>query len=124
MILELVFTYNFVGNLDTDSIFTQTSLSLVDTVTNTKADMKIPARFTGGISFALDEAYNFYFDFLFQPMSKYSFNSQPDVEFERCNSKYSLRISNSDLENMVGMTTMEQIMWRFGLSYEQTQYVL
>ena len=118
--LRVGFSYNFVGNLDTDSIFTQTSLSLVDTVTNTKADMKIPARITGGISFALEEEYNFYLDLLFQPMSQYSFNGQPDQ-----NLKDAIRY-NANFEykprRQVGMTTLEQIIWRFGLSYEQTQY--
>ena len=118
--LRIGLSYNFVGNLDTDSIFTQTSLSLVDTVTNTKADMKIPARITGGISFALEEEYNFYLDLLFQPMSQYSFNGQPDQ-----NLKDAIRY-NANFEykprRQVGMTTLEQIIWRFGLSYEQTQY--
>jgi len=119
--LRFGFSYNYVGNLDTDSIFTQTSLFLVDTVTVSKAEMVIPARFTGGISFALDESYNFNFDYMFQPMSKYSFNSQPDVNL-RDASRYSLAFEFKP-KKMVGMTTMEQIMWRFGLSYEQTQYV-
>ena len=118
--LRIGFTYNFVGNLDTDSIFTQTSLSLVDTVTNTKADMKIPARFTGGISFALEEEYNFYLDFLFQPMSQYSFNGQPDQNLKDA-IKYNANFEYKP-RRQVGMTTMEQIIWRFGLSYEQTQY--
>jgi hypothetical protein len=83
--------------------------------------MVIPARFTGGISFALDESYNFNFDYMFQPMSKYSFNSQPDVNLKDA-SKYSMGFEFRP-KKMVGMTTMEQIMWRFGLSYEQTQYV-
>jgi hypothetical protein len=119
--LRFGFSYNYVGNLDTDSIFTQTSLFLVDTVTISKAEMEIPARFTAGISFALDESYNFNFDYMFQPMSKYSFNSQPDVNL-RDASRYSLAFEFKP-KKMVGMTTMEQIMWRFGLSYEQTQYV-
>lgn len=119
--LRFGFSYNYVGNLDTDSIFTQTSLFLVDTVTISKAEMKIPARFTGGISFALDESYNFNLDYMFQPMSKYSFNSQPDVNLKDA-SKYSLGFEFRP-KKVVGMTTMEQIMWRFGLSYEQTQYV-
>jgi hypothetical protein len=119
--LRFGFSYNYVGNLDTDSIFTQTSLFLVDTVTISKAEMVIPARFTGGISFALDESYNFNFDYMFQPMSKYSFNNQPDVNL-RDASRYSLGFEFRP-KKMVGMTTMEQIMWRFGVSYEQTQYV-
>ncbi len=118
--LRIGFTYNFVGNLDTDSIFTQTSLSLVDTVINTKADMKIPARITGGISFALEEEYNFYLDLLFQPMSQYSFNGQPDQNLKVA-IKYNANFEYKP-KRQAGMTTLEQIIWRFGLSYEQTQY--
>lgn len=118
--LRIGFSYSFVGNLNTDSIFTQTSLSLVDSITNTKADMKIPARITGGISFALEEEYNFYLDFLFQPMSQYSFNSQPDGNLKDA-IKYNANFEYKP-KRQAGMTTLEQIIWRFGLSYEQTQY--
>jgi hypothetical protein len=118
--LRIGFSYNFVSNLNTDSIFTQTSLSLVDSITNTKADMKIPARITGGISFALEEEYNFYLDFLFQPMSQYSFNSQPDGNLKDA-IKYNANFEYKP-KRQAGMTTLEQIIWRFGLSYEQTQY--
>ncbi len=118
--LRIGFSYSFVGNLNTDSIFTQTSLSLVDSITNTKADMKIPARITGGISFALEEEYNFYLDFLLQPMSQYSFNSQPDGNLKDA-IKYNANFEYKP-KRQAGMTTLEQIIWRFGLSYEQTQY--
>jgi len=114
------FTYNYTGNLNTDSIFTQTSLFLVDTVTISNAEMKIPSRFTGGISFALQETYNFNFDFMFQPMSKYSFNNRPDVSLKDA-SKYSAAFEYKP-KRIIGMTEWEQIIWRFGLSYEQTQY--
>jgi hypothetical protein len=118
--LRIGFSYNFVGNLDTDSIFTQTSLSLVDSITNTKADMQIPARITGGISFVLEEEYNFYLDLLFQPMSQYSFNSQSDGNLKDA-IKYNANFEYKP-KRQAGMTTLEQIIWRFGLSYEQTQY--
>jgi len=118
--LRIGFSYNFVGNLDTDSIFTQTSLSLVDSITNTKADMQIPARITGGISFVLEEEYNFYLDLLFQPMSQYSFNSQSDGNLKDA-IKYNANFEYKP-KRQAGMTILEQIIWRFGLSYEQTQY--
>ncbi|MCU0344067.1 MAG: hypothetical protein MUF28_09635 [Ignavibacterium sp.] len=118
--LRLGFSYSYVGDLDTDSLFTQTSLFLVDSITNTKAEMKIPARITAGISFAIEEEYNFALDFLFQPMSQYSFNGQPDG-----NLKDDIRYSTAfeyKPRRTLGMSTWEQIIWRFGLSYEQTQY--
>jgi hypothetical protein len=119
--LRIGFTYNYAGNLNTDSIFTQTSLFLVDTVSSSSADMKIPSRFAGGISFALQEAYNFNIDFMFQPMSKYSFNNRSDVNLKDA-AKYSAAFEYKP-KRIVGMTEWEQIIWRFGLSYEQTQYV-
>jgi hypothetical protein len=118
--LRIGFSYNYVGNLNTDSLFTQTSLFLVDSITNTKAEMKIPPRITGGISFAIEESYNFYLDMLFQPMSDYSFNGQPDPNLKdetRYTASFEFKPKRS-----IGMTTLEQIIWRMGLSYEQTQY--
>lgn len=118
--LRLGFSYSYVGDLDTDSLFTQTSLFLVDSITNTKAEMKIPARITTGISFAIEEEYNFALDFLFQPMSQYSFNGQPDGNLKD-DIRYSAAFEYKP-RRTVGMSTWEQIIWRFGLSYEQTQY--
>jgi hypothetical protein len=118
--LRLGFSYSYVGDLDTDSLFTQTSLFLVDSITNTKAEMKIPARITTGISFAIEQEYNFALDFLFQPMSQYSFNGQPDGNLKD-DVRYSAAFEYKP-KRTVGMSTWEQIIWRFGLSYEQTQY--
>ena len=53
-------------------------------------------------------------------MSQYSFNGQPDQNLKDA-IRYSANFEYKP-RRQVGMTTLEQIIWRFGLSYEQTQY--
>jgi len=119
--LRIGLAYNYVGNLNTDTLFTQTSLFLVDTVAISNTEMKIPARFTGGISFVLQDSYCFNLDYMFQPMSKYNFNNKADINLKDA-ARYSAAFEYKPKKS-VGMTELEQMVWRFGLSYEQTQYV-
>ncbi|MFZ1520068.1 MAG: hypothetical protein WAU11_14920 [Ignavibacteriaceae bacterium] len=119
--LRIGLAYNYVGNLNTDTLFTQTSLFLVDTVAISNTEMKIPARFTGGISFVLQDSYCFNLDYMFQPMSKYKFNNKADINLKDA-ARYSAAFEYKPKKS-VGMTELEQMVWRFGLSYEQTQYV-
>lgn len=119
--LRIGLSYNYIGKLNTDTLFTQTSLFLVDTVAISQTEMKIPARFTGGISFVLQDSYCFNFDYMFQPMSKYNFNNNTDINLKDA-SRYSAAFEYKPKKS-IGMTEWEQMVWRFGLSYEQTQYV-
>lgn len=119
--LRIGLAYNYVGNLNTDTLFTQTSLFLVDTVAISNTEMKIPARFTGGISFVLQDSYCFNLDYMFQPMSKYNFNNKADINLKDA-ARYSAAFEYKPKKS-VGMTELEQMVWRFGLSYEQTQYI-
>lgn len=119
--LRIGVSYQYIGNLNTDTVFTQTSLFLVDTVTFSQTETKIPARITGGISFAFKESYNFNLDFMYQPMSNFRFNNREETNLRDAN-KFSAAFEYKAKKNM-GMTTWEQIVWRFGLSYEQTQYI-
>ena len=118
--LRLGFSFNYIGNLNTDTLLTSTSLFLVDTIASTSTETKIPVRFNGGISFALNDSYNFSLDFMFQPMSEYRFNYLNDIHLRNA-SKYSAAFEYKPKKS-IGMTYWEQIIWRFGLSYEQTQY--
>ena len=119
--LRIGFSYQYIGNLNTDTVFTQTSLFLVDTVAFSQTETKIPARFIGGISFAFNDSYNINLDFMYQPMSDYTFNNNLDTHLRDAN-RLSAAFEYKAKKNM-GMTTFEQIVWRFGLSYEQTQYI-
>lgn len=114
-------SFNYLGKLNTDSIYTATSQFLLDTIAIAETEMRIPARFNGGISFAFAESYNVSLDFMFQPMSKFSFNNQSEANLRDAN-KFSAAFEYRP-KRTIGMTTWEQIVWRFGLSYEQTQYI-
>ncbi|MDP2366032.1 MAG: hypothetical protein Q8M94_19950 [Ignavibacteria bacterium] len=118
--LRLGFSFNYIGNLNTDTLLTSTSLFLVDTVAFASTETKIPVRFNGGISFVFDESYNISLDYMYQPMSEYSFNYLKDSHLRNM-AKYSAALEYKPKKS-AGMTNWEQIIWRFGLSYEQTQY--
>ena len=118
--LRFGLSFNYFGKLNTDTLLTATSLFLVDTISTASTETKIPFRINSGISFAFDESYNISLDYMFQPMTDYTFNYQNDTHL-RDAAKYSAAIEYRPKKS-VGMTTWEQISWRFGLSYEQTQY--
>ncbi|HCY77322.1 MAG TPA: hypothetical protein DHV28_15505 [Ignavibacteriales bacterium] len=118
--LRLGFSFNYIANLNTDTLYTSTSLYLVDTLAIAKTEMQVPTRFNSGISFVLGEAYNISLDYMFQPMSKFSFDNKPEVNLRDAN-KLSAAFEYKP-KRTIGMTTWEQIVWRAGLSYEQTQY--
>ncbi|MCL5029739.1 MAG: outer membrane protein transport protein [Bacteroidetes bacterium] len=118
--LRLGLSLNYISTLSTDTLLTSTSAVRTDTIGEGTTQMKIPLRLTAGLSFALDQKYIFSFDAATQAWSQYSFNG----------------IQSSDLRNAlklsagfefrpkvdIGTTAWEQIIWRAGFSYEQTQY--
>ncbi|HMN25147.1 MAG TPA: hypothetical protein PKE38_11630 [Ignavibacteriaceae bacterium] len=119
--LRFGLSFNYLGNLNTDSIYTSTAQFILDTISIAEAEMKIPARLNAGISFAFSGEYNVSFDYMLQPMSKFSFNNKPDENLRDAN-KFSAAFEFKPMRK-IGMTNWEQIVWRFGLSYEQTKYI-
>lgn len=83
--LRFGLSFNYLGSLNTDTIYTSLSLFLLDTLALAKTEMTIPARFNAGISFAFAEQYNVNLDYMYQPMSKYTFNNQSDVNLRDIN---------------------------------------
>jgi len=118
--LRLGFSYNFVGDLNTDTIYTSTSNYLVDTTSSGTTKLQIPERFNGGISFGITDEYNFNIDYMYQQFSKFKFNDAANSNLRDAN-KFSAAFEYKP-RRAVGQTTWEQIVWRVGLSYEQTQY--
>ncbi len=119
--LRLGASFNYLGKMNTDSIFTSTSQYLLDTISISQTEMKIPARFNIGISFVFSDVYNVNFDYMLQPMSKFTLNNQVENNLRDAN-KFGAAFEYKPVRK-IGMTTWEQIIWRFGLSYEQTQYI-
>lgn len=115
-------TYNYVSNLKTDTVLTSRTTLGTDTVASGIVDMKIPGRLTAGLSFVLNKNYLLSLDYAFQPWENYSFNN---ITFHnlRNSSKVSLGFEYKP-EIKPGINFWEQVIWRAGLSYEQTQYLI
>ena len=82
--------------------------------------MKIPLRISAGLSMVLDKKYLLSLDASSQAWSNYAFNDVKSSDLRN-----ELRLSAGfeyRPKQELGLTTWQQIIWRAGLSYEQTQY--
>jgi hypothetical protein len=118
--LRVGFSINYLADLDTDTLLTSTSLIFVDTIGYSSVRMNVPPRINGGISFVFDNEYNINVDYAYQAWSNYTLNNRFDENL-RDASKISAALEYKPKRGL-GMSVWEQIIWRAGLSYEQTQY--
>jgi len=118
--LRLSASANLINTLNTDTSLTTTSSSLIDTIGIGVTDLKVPYKITIGTAVTLSSQYSFLLDYIYQPWSKFELN-----EFNQSNlddvQKVSLGFEYRALKEP-GISFWEQIIWRAGLSYEQTQY--
>ncbi len=110
----------FSTNLKTDTSLIISSSASGDTLSNSSVNMFIPYRFAAGASFILSNKYLFTLDYLVQPWSQYSLNGNTS-SYLRNSSKFSAGFEYKP-EKQVGQSFWDEIIWRLGLSYEQTQY--
>jgi hypothetical protein len=118
--LRLGFSVSIMSKLDTDTLYTSTSNFLVDTIASGKVETEIPLRINSGISFTISDQYNVNLDYMFQDFSKYKFNGVSSNHLKEAN-KFSAAFEYKPKRNL-GQTSFDQIVWRAGFSYEQTQY--
>ena len=118
--LRLGISMNLIPELNTDSLLTTKSNTFVDTVAEGTTKMKIPARITIGSAVTLGEQYFLSLDYSFQPWQDFEFTPINEQNLRNAQ-KISLGFEFQP-KFRLGMTFWEQILWRFGLSYEQTQY--
>jgi len=120
-VLRLSALANFASDLTTDtSIVTTTSIGVTE---NLLGEVKtiLPTKYTFGASYSWNENYLILFDYLFQPFSKYQFNGKYDTNLKDL-TKYSLGFAYKDKSVRMNSTALERISYRFGFSYEETQY--
>ncbi|MBU0472608.1 MAG: hypothetical protein KKF62_00455 [Bacteroidetes bacterium] len=119
--LRLSVLANITPDLTTDtSIVATTSIGEIENlIGETKTVM--PTKYTLGASFAWDKKYLILFDYMFQPWSKYQFNGKYDPNMKDL-VKYSLGFEYKDKTLGMHASTSESISYRFGISYEETQY--
>lgn len=113
---------NYISNLETDSSLTSVSTFYTDTIGISIVDMHVPERIMAGISFVAKQTNLFTLDYAFQPWSKFSLNGKTDANLRDAH-KFSLGYEyRPQRDNYSGF--WQQIMYRVGLSYEQTQYLI
>jgi hypothetical protein len=110
----------WLGKLNTDTILTSTTTSRTDTVVQGTVNMKVPFRLMVGLSFAINQKYSISLDFATQDWSSYTFNDVQPGDLRNA-TKFSLGFQYKPKQEL-GMTQLQQIIWRAGVSYEQTQY--
>lgn len=108
------------SDLKADTSLITNSILGEDTLNSASVNMHLPYRLVVGASFTLHNKYLFTFDYLFQPWSKYSIAGKKDG-FLRDGYKLSTGFEFRP-EKRSGQGFWEQIIWRMGLSFEQTQY--
>ncbi|MGB5894610.1 MAG: hypothetical protein WBG58_10555 [Ignavibacteriaceae bacterium] len=120
--LRLGVSVNLLSDLDTDTSLTINPTNVADTIFSGKTQMSVPMRITAGLTLQLSNAYSFNLDYIYQPWSEYSVAGVTS-SFLRDVNKIGLGFEYKPVA-IFGRTSWELIMWRAGVSYEQTQYII
>ena len=112
---------SYFGNLDFDTTIIASS-SRIDTLSFGSGSIEIPLRFTAGANIVLNKRYMLSFDYALQPWSELKINNVAQTNLRNAQ-KFSLGFEYKP-EVELGSTFWEQIIWRTGLSFEQTQYMI
>ena len=113
---------NLLSDLNTDTSLTINPKTVADTIYEGSTLMSIPMRVTAGITLQLENAYRFNLDYIYQPWSDYSIRGTQSSNLRDVHKVGFAFEYAPTLE--IGSTSWEQIIWRVGLSYEMTQYVI
>ncbi len=114
------FSLNYMNYLRTDSLITSYTSNRTDTLRGGSANLKIPIRISAGLSFALNKKYLLSLDVASQPWQNFAYGNQRSNELRN-----SVRLAAGfeyRPEEQMRSSFWEQLLWRAGLSYEQTQY--
>ena len=118
--LKLAISANIIAELETDTLLTSKSASIIDTLGIGMTKMNVPTKITAGATVTISNNYTFNFDYFYQPWSDYKLKEIKSVNLKDAH-KVSMGFEYRPTRAL-GMGYWEQIMLRFGLSYEQTQY--
>ena len=113
---------NLFSNIKDDTLFTAKSVVGIDTLSSGRGEINLPSRLSFGMSFVLNSKYLFSLDYSSQAWSKYLINNISSSALRdayKISSGFEYRPARE-----LGGTFWEQIIFRAGLSYEQTQYLI
>jgi len=118
--LKLAVSANIISELDTDTLLTSMSSSFIDTLGIGVTKMYVPTKITAGATVTVSNNFIFNLDYFYQPWSDYKLNEIKSVNLKDAQ-KVSIGFEYRPTRTL-GMSYWEQIMLRFGLSYEASQY--
>jgi hypothetical protein len=119
--IRIGLSLNYISKLKTDSLLTSTSSTQIDTlIFVNSAGTEIPLKINSGISFAFNDEYNISADYAYQAWGKFEFNGIKSENLRNSN-KINFAFEYTP-KYAAGMTLMNLISWRGGVSFEQTQY--
>ena len=120
--LRIGVSVNLISDLDTDTSLTINPTNVADTVFSGKTQMNIPMRITAGLTLQLSNAYSFNLDYIYQPWSEFTVAAVTS-SFLRDVHKIGFGFEYKPVLG-IGKSSWELIMWRAGVSYEQSQYII
>lgn len=120
--LRIGVSVNLLSDLDTDTSLTINPTNIADTIFSGKTQMSVPMRITAGLTLQLSNAYSFNLDYIYQPWSEYSLGGVTS-SFLRDVNKIGFGFEYKPVFG-IRRSSWELIMWRAGVSYEQTQYII
>lgn len=118
--MRLGFSTNIISKLNTDTTFTTTSSTIIDTLGVGSSEMKVPVRIGAGLYLELGKVYNFAVDYFYQPWSEFDLSGINNLNLSDVH-KFSIGFEYKP-QRIPGNTYWEQIILRAGLSYEMSQY--
>ena len=112
---------NYIGSLDLDTVLTSLSSTSSDTISHGKTKADIPVRLSFGVNAIFNKEYLLSLDYSYQPWSDFRIGG-----FSNAGLRNSQKISvGFEYKPIVEVGTFwEQIIWRAGLSFEGTQYMV
>jgi hypothetical protein len=113
---------NYFSKLDFDTLITSSTSSLVDTMSFGKTKIEIPPRFMFGFNFIFSNEYLLSLDYSVQAWKNYKVGGLKQENLRNM-SKVSAGFEYRPAKEL-GISLWEQIIWRAGLSFEETQYII
>jgi hypothetical protein len=120
--LRLGASVKIIPEMDTDILLISRSVTIEDTLFNNRTTMIVPQRVSAGLSFNLFSNYLLTMDYAFQPWSEYKLaNNTQNVlrDMHKISTGFEYKPGQ-----ILGASVWEQIIWRAGLSFEKTQYLI
>ncbi|MEI7812742.1 MAG: hypothetical protein WCJ01_10000 [Ignavibacteria bacterium] len=120
--VRLGLTGSFAGGFNSDTTYLIYNSTGIDTLSTGKASSQLPSTIGAGLSFIYKDTYLVTLDYLFQPWKDYKSGGVSDSRLRSLHKiSTGVEYRNPDVR---AYGFWDRMMYRGGLSYEQTQYIV